>query len=286
MNHSQQERMLAGYDQAMGEAVQRAYYGYSDFYNYGYWADGATSQKEASEALVERILSFIPEKMGNILDVACGLGATTRQVINYYEPENVTGINLSEVQLEKARHNAPGAQFLYMDAVHLQFPEASFDNVICVESAHHFKTRDIFYKQAFRVLKPGGRLVTSDIGGGPKWLWQANHLRDGEDLQKHLEDAGFDDVQVQDVTEDTWGGFCRNLRRWPSEARRRGEIDRKQFVFVWIYARLYPPVTGIGVKKYFLTSARKPLPAEAEIYLQDPTPGAGDEPEGTPEVKQ
>lgn len=261
MTPSKQERMLAQYDQAMTEAVQQAYYGHSDFYNYGYWADGATCQSEASEALVEKLVSFIPDKRGNILDVACGLGASTRQLLKHFAAENIQAINLSEVQLEKGRANAPGVQFTYMDAAHLSFPDNSFDNILCVEAAHHFKTRDAFLKQAYRVLKPGGRLVMSDIGGGPKWVWQGNLLKDAADLKAHQEKAGFEDVLVDDVTEDCWGGFCRNLKRWPSEARSRGELDTKQFLYIWIFSRLYVPITGIGVKKYFLTSAVKPLTA-------------------------
>lgn len=261
MTSSQQERMLAHYDQAMGEAVQQAYYGHSDFYNYGYWAEGATSQSEASEALVEKLLSFIPEKKGRILDVACGLGASTRQLRKHFAAENIDAINLSEVQLEKGRSNAPGVQFTYMDAVHLTFPDNSFDTVICVEAAHHFKTRDAFFKQAYRVLKPGGRLIMSDIGGGPKWVWQANLLKDAADLRSRQKAAGFEDVQVDDVTDDCWGGFCRNLKRWPSEARARGELETRQFWYIWIFSRLYVPITGIGVKKYFLTSAVKPVTA-------------------------
>ncbi len=41
---------------------------------------------------MEKLMAFIPEKNGTILDVACGKGATTRYLLKYYTPENVTGI--------------------------------------------------------------------------------------------------------------------------------------------------------------------------------------------------
>jgi len=262
------EDVLSAYDKFMFNPVHQAYYGHSDFYNYGYWGDGATSQKEACEALVEKLVSFIDDKRGKILDVACGLGASTRQLLKYYDAANVVAINLSEVQLERARENAPGVDFRYMDAVHLDFPDNSFENIICVESAHHFRTRDVFYKQAFRVLKPGGKLVTSDITG-PKSVWQENALVDDKDLASHLEEAGFEDVVVEEVTEDTWKAFSRHLLRWPAAARRRGEINWRQFISVWLFSRLYVPVTGIGVKRYCLTSARKPPVVEEATPPQD-----------------
>ena len=51
---------------------------------------------------MEKLLAFIPSKQGNILDIACGLGATTRHLLGYYPPEHVVGINVSDVQLARA----------------------------------------------------------------------------------------------------------------------------------------------------------------------------------------
>ena len=37
----------------------------------------------------------------------CGLGGTTRYLLKYYKPANVTGINIGEKQLQICRKNAP-----------------------------------------------------------------------------------------------------------------------------------------------------------------------------------
>src|SRR5688572_19806155 len=104
------------YDQVMYDDLYREYWGHSDFVNFGYWEPGTREQKEACEALMEKLLAFIPEKKGTILDAACGKGATTRHLLKYYAPEAVTGINISEKQLETARGNAPGCRFILMNA--------------------------------------------------------------------------------------------------------------------------------------------------------------------------
>ncbi|MDP2105111.1 MAG: class I SAM-dependent methyltransferase, partial [Desulfobulbaceae bacterium] len=150
------------YDERMFNEMVDEYYSGSRFLNFGYWENQVQSPKEASENLLGRLLSFIPEKKGTILDVACGTGATTRFLLNFYPPEHVTGINISAKQLDTCRQMAPGCRFLEMDAAALQFSDASFDAIICVEAAFHFHTREKFLQEALRVLKTGGILVLSD----------------------------------------------------------------------------------------------------------------------------
>ena len=151
------------YDKVMFSPVARKRYGGSDFHNNGYWDHATETPREACENLMEKLLAFVPKKKGTILDVACGKGATTRYLLKYYNPRDVTGINISEKQLDRCRVNAPGCNFFLMNATELAFPDESFDNIVCVEAAFHFNTREKFLHAASHMLKPGGRLVLSDI---------------------------------------------------------------------------------------------------------------------------
>ena len=76
---SAQEMLIRAYDRMMFSGKNRRYYGNSGFYNFGYWATGATSQEEACNALVDRLVDRIPARTGTILDVACGMGASTKR---------------------------------------------------------------------------------------------------------------------------------------------------------------------------------------------------------------
>jgi MPBQ/MSBQ methyltransferase len=252
--------LIEGYDRSMASPLLGAYYGHSDYFNYGYWEPGIQDQAAASDNLVAKLLEMIPEKTGKILDVACGRGASTRHLLRYYEPTEITATNISSNQLERAAQIARGCTLRVMDAASMDFPDESFDNLLCVEAAFHFDTRDGFYREALRVLKPGGRLVTSDILGprGSQRIIPANTVLTPGELRDHLYRAGFEKVQVTDATEQCWKSFRRHLVAWPAIERREGRLDLSSYLSMMVIARAYATFVSMGISHYLLTCAKKP----------------------------
>jgi ubiquinone/menaquinone biosynthesis C-methylase UbiE len=197
----------AAYSRAMSNDLFNEYNEGSGFANFGFWANGARMQRQACEALVEELLAFLPKKTGRILDVACGRGATTRHLLRHFDAKSITGINISREQVEYCSASVPGCTFLVMDAAKLEFDDNSFDNIICVEAAFHFNTREKFLSEALRVLKPGGRLVLSDIlmtrdgEAAAKYRHPANFIEDPVSYEAVLKRVGFAGTRVIDVTE-------------------------------------------------------------------------------------
>jgi ubiquinone/menaquinone biosynthesis C-methylase UbiE len=99
---------------------------------------------------------------GRLLDLGCGTG----RLCAHFAAKGFecVGVDLSDEMLAKARQNAPTATFVKANLVELtELPDQSFDFAACLFSTlgmvRGAKNRAQVLANAFRVLKPGGRLV-------------------------------------------------------------------------------------------------------------------------------
>lgn len=232
------------------------YYGQTNFLNFGYWDRDTRSQKEACENLMEQLLARISDQSGSILDVACGKGETTAYLSRYFSADQVVGINIAEKQLEVARKNLPECEFVKMSATDMAFEDGRFDNIISVEAAFHFYTRQKFLLEAQRVLKPGGRLVLSDVlmtleaERDYESHTEENYLENLDAYRELLESIGFVDVQVEDVTQECWIAHFWYAIRYFNQEYLDAKITREQ-----LERRLNLTYRRVPNMKYYLLAS-------------------------------
>jgi 2-polyprenyl-3-methyl-5-hydroxy-6-metoxy-1,4-benzoquinol methylase len=98
-----------------------------------------------------------------VLDAACGVGYGSALIAERTGCARVLGVDLSEDAIGYARlHYAPSkVGYRCSDCRATGEPDASFDTVVSFETVEHIADASGFLAEAFRVLKPGGRLVVS-----------------------------------------------------------------------------------------------------------------------------
>lgn len=94
-----------------------------------------------------------------ILDVGCGSGnylAALRSITGAL----CVGLDPSRGMLAEAIRHAPGAPLVQGRGEDLPFRDASFGLVLSVDVIHHMADRAAYFRQAYRCLRPAGRVCT------------------------------------------------------------------------------------------------------------------------------
>jgi len=99
----------------------------------------------------------------HVLETACGTGVLTKHLQHALTNDGrlvATDINPSMLQIARANSNGhPGTEFQEADATTLPFDDNTFDVVVCQFGVMFFPDKDLGYREAARVLKPGGSFV-------------------------------------------------------------------------------------------------------------------------------
>jgi ubiquinone/menaquinone biosynthesis C-methylase UbiE len=99
---------------------------------------------------------------GQILETAAGTGVVTRALARRLpEGVRIVATDLNQPMLDHAATLLPSPRVIWRqaDALALPFEAGSFDAVVCQFGVMFFPDRLKAYREALRVLKPGGRLL-------------------------------------------------------------------------------------------------------------------------------
>jgi ubiquinone/menaquinone biosynthesis C-methylase UbiE len=113
----------------------------------------------------------------NILEVGCGVGAQTEILLNLYPTAKVTGIELSEIQLNTAKHylqtkfDSSRYELFNMNAETMDFAENTFDAIYVCWVLEHVANPQKVVDECFRVLKKGGVVYISEVQNNNLYLY-------------------------------------------------------------------------------------------------------------------
>jgi len=99
------------------------------------------------------------DKASDVLDLWCGSGALSFAISKL--AGSVTATDYSEKLIDKAKAMFLGVEFRKSDPVMIACPDAMFDVVVSNSSIHHYQQPTENIREAYRVLKPGGRMVVT-----------------------------------------------------------------------------------------------------------------------------
>ena len=149
------------------------------------------------EMLNSYLAELDPPKGSAVLEVGCGTGPVSRVLANIPSIETVVGLDPSSMFVEKARtlsKGVPGLSFDVGDGRSMDFGDGAFDVVVFHTTLCHIPGPEKALAEAYRVLKPGGRMAVFD----GDYMTTTVAISESDPLQTAVE------LMVRNFVENPW----------------------------------------------------------------------------------
>ncbi len=127
------------------------------------------------EFITSRVKKYLnlPLQKTSVLDVGCGGGLISEPLARI--GCNVTGIDASDININIAKEHAKNLDIHYMKMLveDLVKEKQKFDLILALEVLEHIDNIEIFIRNCFNLLKPGGLLIFSTMNRTIKSFMQS-----------------------------------------------------------------------------------------------------------------
>lgn len=237
MNSSQHKSVIRYYEQTDWDHRNVWHKGNYQAAHFGIYDESATHHK-AALLNTNRILADLSGVRPGMLvmDAGCGWGGSALWLAKERKAR-VTGVNITPYQIAECKIKAKKMDlhnlctFVESDYCDTPFADEQFDVVWSCESLCHAANKQDFYRESFRILKQGGRLVIADYHRLKRpnaqaeekilqrWLdgWACIDIDTSQEHHLHASRAGFTSVHQHDFSkqvEISLLNLYRHAARW------------------------------------------------------------------------
>lgn len=153
-----------------------------------------------------------------LLDMGCGMGGTMRYALKKFKNLSAFGVTLSSFQVKHGNHLLKGLKgnILKENYNNTSFSSNTFNAAIAIESFCHSGHSKLSIKEAYRILKPKGKLIIADAflkkdisnsNQSSKFAyrslcnhWSLEKLETIENMIEKLNKQGFSNIEVENAS--------------------------------------------------------------------------------------
>ncbi|MDN4595427.1 class I SAM-dependent methyltransferase [Polycladomyces subterraneus] len=183
--------------------------------------------RRADPEILRRLLRHLSAAQGEpVLEVACGTGNYTTALAE--AGLRMTGVDVSDVMLSRARSKSAEVNWVQADAVQLPFADGSFRGALTVLAVHHLHDVVSVFREVYRVLDQGRYVIFTSSPEQMEQYWlnayfptmmqkAMERMPSVGQVADWLKEAGFTLVEAETylIPEDHQDAFLYGLKHRP-----------------------------------------------------------------------